>query len=387
MSALSSASPSRALTPIPAPSGAAPVNLVRPATVAPAPHGDLYCAGLTAVLMMTLPFRARKYGGYQQEHPRQLDWPERVKLITVSAKTFEPVRGWFSSVPRTISQEETNFTWLMRGEFALILSAGFVGGLFKAAGFIDALEEAGVFRRVSTAVGASSGFIIASLFGTLPKDQAKKELLALMLSDFLNPSNRLLSAEGALCTGNELERKFDKIFATKTLKDAHPPIKALVFNLTTRKTEIVEDGLIRDVARESASLPGLFVPKKRPDGTEVIDGGWEYQQASLAQEPHKRSLTYRIEAGATGWSAWTERQLVGRPEANNNVSDDPEHLTLMIQTSVDVSMLTFAIDISRNLPKLEKIVEESRKLTLKWLHAPKTVLPPAKYPEELPARP
>lgn len=149
-------------------------------------------------------------------------------------------------------------------DFSLSLSSGFFG-YFAHLGFILALEEKELKPRELS--GSSSGALVAAGLASGRSAQELKDIfLSIEKKDFWDP--RL--GFGYL-QGQRIEDLLNK-YCVQNFADAHIPLHVSVFNIRSRKTEVLTTGPVAKACRASAAVPLLFHPVKL-QGRLFWDGG------------------------------------------------------------------------------------------------------------------
>lgn len=172
---------------------------------------------------------------------------------------------------------------LRRGPFELIMSSGFFG-FFAHAGFIAAVEEAGL---VPTLVGGSSaGALVTGLWAAgLPAAQIRDRLFSLRRQDFwdLDPSLGLGRFLGGPATGlgllrgeaflQLLESSLAEV-GSRRLADCRMALRVVAYDIDRRATCVLGDPELSIAAalRASCSFPGMFQPIAIA-GARYLDGG------------------------------------------------------------------------------------------------------------------
>ena len=255
--------------------------------------------------------------------------------------------------------------WLSEKPFRLVLGAGFVGGLYRHLGLLQALEDAALKPR--DIVGVSAGAIVGAMYGCLPlrgPGGVEDSLMTLHPQDFLDPCWATLVAHGAVCPGHAFERKLERTFAPalKTdLAETCPRVAVEVYDTQTGITSLIDNGSIVQAVRWSASLPILFA------GDRFIDGGWIDQNGLLGMVPGQRAINHRIFEGSDqgGFMQWR----INRPKPILAPSTDAEHRTLHFVGPEKITEANFIFAL-QDEGKLNRVTNHSRETVAAWLAQP-----------------
>lgn len=155
--------------------------------------------------------------------------------------------------------------WLAEAPFSLALSAGFFG-FFAHAGFVSALEEAGLApARVS---GASAGALVGGLWASGTRAaRIEAELRPLQRKDFRDPSPGF-----GLLRGDLFRARIHAMLAARTFETAKMPVAVSAFDVRARRTVVLDRGDLARAICASCAFPLLLQPVE-VGGRAMLDGG------------------------------------------------------------------------------------------------------------------
>ena len=290
----------------------------------------------------------------------QADWRDREQQITLRSQGVLP-----TSPGRHLNLHQpgayTNASWLAEDFQRLVLGSAFVG-IYQHMGRIRALDRLGLIPK--EIVGYSSGAITGAMVCCLSLEAAERAMLSLRVADFLDPSLSLAWSRGGACAGLRLQAKIERTLSpggTDRIEGLTPAFQVAVYDRQERQTVLHARGPLALRVRQSASLPILFATER------YIDGGWIDHHGRLAMPAGVRTLQSRVCAGNGG----TLARAIGREGAIFSWSEDPEHATLSVRPQVQVHETNFVYMIDHDKPALQRIIDESERLTLAWLALPR----------------
>lgn len=182
--------------------------------------------------------------------------------------------------------------WLRAQPFTLGLSSGFFG-FFAHAGFVAALEEAGL--RPARACGSSAGALVAGLWSSgLPAASIRDALFALRREQFWDPA-----FGPGLLRGAAFERLLHGLLPVPTFEACPTPLAVSAFDVLARRTRVLDRGPLAAALRASCSVPFLFHPvwiDRRPHA----DGG-VLDRHGLAGAPPGARVLYHHLASRSPW--------------------------------------------------------------------------------------
>lgn len=160
---------------------------------------------------------------------------------------------------------QTLRAWLQERPFTLGLSSGFFG-FYAHCGMLQALEEEGLVP--SALAGSSAGALVGGLWaGGVSAVEIRDTLLSLRREAFWDPGMGL-----GLLRGEKFAALLRERLGAKTFAECRAPLCVSVFDLWSRKTQVLREGALAPAIQASCTFPFLFQPrwhKRRP----VIDGG------------------------------------------------------------------------------------------------------------------
>lgn len=155
--------------------------------------------------------------------------------------------------------------WLEQGPFALSLSSGFFG-FFAHAGFVSALEEAGL--RPARLGGSSAGALVAGCWASgLTAAEIADTFFGLRREDFWDPAPGL-----GLLRGRLFRRRLEATLGARRIEDCAVPIAVSAWDVLGRRTRVLRRGELAAAIHASCAFPGLFQPVWI-DGRPYLDGG------------------------------------------------------------------------------------------------------------------
>jgi NTE family protein len=155
--------------------------------------------------------------------------------------------------------------WLAESPFALSLSAGFFG-FFAHAGFVAALEEAGLAPKLVT--GASAGALVGGVWASgTSAERIEAELRPLRREDFWDPAPGFGLLRGAL-----FRARVEAMLAAPSFERARTPAAVSAFDVRARRTVVLRSGDLARAICASCAFPLLLQPVA-VDGRAMLDGG------------------------------------------------------------------------------------------------------------------
>lgn len=164
-----------------------------------------------------------------------------------------------------MSQRRTLAEQLRETPFTLAMSSGFFG-FFAHTGVLAALEEANLVpARVR---GSSAGALVTGAWAAgLSATTLSRELGSIQRQDFWDPRPGL-----GLLAGRKFEGILRRILPEQDMRRCRVPVALSIFDVLSRRTELVEDGDLVTAIRASCALPFLFQPVWL-QGRPKLDGG------------------------------------------------------------------------------------------------------------------
>jgi NTE family protein len=143
--------------------------------------------------------------------------------------------------------------WLLAEPFSLGLSSGFFG-FFAHAGFVSALEEAGL--RPNRIAGASAGGLVGALWASgLEAARIRDELVGLRRQDFWDPFPGL-----GLLRGRLFRRRLEGLVPVQTFEECPIELVLSACDLVTRRPLVLDSGPLAPAIHASCAVPFLFQP-------------------------------------------------------------------------------------------------------------------------------
>jgi NTE family protein len=155
--------------------------------------------------------------------------------------------------------------WLAEAPFALALSAGFFG-FFAHAGFVAALEEAGLAPTFVT--GASAGALVGGLWASgTTAARIEAELRPLQREHFWDPAPGFGLLRGAL-----FRERVEAMLAAPSFERARTRAALSAFDVRARTTVVLRSGDLARAICASCAFPVLLQPVT-VEGRPMLDGG------------------------------------------------------------------------------------------------------------------
>lgn len=182
--------------------------------------------------------------------------------------------------------------WLADEPFTLAMSAGFFG-FFAHSGMLAALEDAGL--RPARVSGASAGALVGGLWAAgLDAPALLDELTRLRREDFWDPALGF-----GLLRGRRFRERLESILPAKDFSECRVPALISVYDVWSRRTEVLSHGELAPAIQASCTLPGLFHPtwyRGRP----LLDGGI-LDRAGLQGVSHGTRVLHHHLASRSPW--------------------------------------------------------------------------------------
>ncbi len=182
--------------------------------------------------------------------------------------------------------------WLREEPFAVGMSSGFFG-FFAHAGVMTVLEDEGLLPvRLS---GSSAGALVSGCWAAgLSASVLRDELFRLRREDFWDPRPGL-----GLLAGNRFRRLLDALLPVKTFAECRAKVAVSVFDVLSRSTRVLDDGLLAPAIQASCTVPVLFHPVWH-QGRPLLDGGI-LDRPGLQGIPSNTRLFYHHLASRSPW--------------------------------------------------------------------------------------
>jgi NTE family protein len=176
--------------------------------------------------------------------------------------------------------------WLARAPFTLALSSGFFG-FYAHAGVLRALEQAGLMPERVT--GSSAGALAGGAWAAgMPAEALIAELRALSRSDFWDPA----LGPGVLA-GRLFRQRLERLLPVDDFASCRLPLAISVFELRSRRTQVVTHGSLAAAIQASCSVPLMFHPV-RVHGRACVDGGVLDRPALAGVRATERVLCHHL---------------------------------------------------------------------------------------------
>ncbi len=155
--------------------------------------------------------------------------------------------------------------WLAEQPFSLALSSGFFG-FFAHAGFVSALEEAGLVPERIT--GSSAGALVGGVWASgTPAARIEAELRPLRREHFWDPSPGF-----GLLRGELFRARIRAMLANPEFERARIRAAVSAFDIRARRTVVLDGGDLASAICASCAFPVLLQPVK-VEGRAMLDGG------------------------------------------------------------------------------------------------------------------
>jgi len=144
--------------------------------------------------------------------------------------------------------------WLKKEPFTLTMSSGFFG-FYAHLGFLSVLEEENILPDKIT--GSSAGALVGAIFASgLSTSEIKEFLFELKKENFWDPLGI-----GGLLKGDKFKKLLDHIIPVRNINNTKIKLKLSVFNLTKKRTDILENGDLINAVYASCAVPFMFQPQ------------------------------------------------------------------------------------------------------------------------------
>ncbi len=162
-----------------------------------------------------------------------------------------------------------NIWWIMKKKkLGLVLGAGGALGVAHI-GFLQAMEENGIFPDVIT--GCSIGSVVGAIYltGKTPK-QMYKLAKALKKNDLIDFSLNFYRNKAVLKT-NKMVALLKHYFGDKNIEDLEKPFACIATDLKSGKPHVFTSGNLLTAVRASSTIPTIFSPVEFEDKL-LVDG-------------------------------------------------------------------------------------------------------------------
>ncbi len=182
--------------------------------------------------------------------------------------------------------------WLAEAPFSLALSAGFFG-FFAHAGFVSALEDAGLAPVRVT--GSSAGALIGGLWASgASAVSIERELRALRREHFWDPAPGF-----GLLRGRLFYERVASMLGARDFESAPIPAALSAFDVRARRTVVLDRGDLARAVCASCAFPILLQPVD-VNGRPRLDGGIADRPGHAALAPNERVLFHHL-ASKSPW--------------------------------------------------------------------------------------
>lgn len=187
---------------------------------------------------------------------------------------------------------------LREAPFALAMSSGFFG-FYAHTGVLAALEDEGL--EPQSVRGSSAGALVTAAWASgLSAASLSRELTALQRQDFWDPRPGF-----GLLAGRKFDGILRRILPHQDFARCRVPVALSVFDVLSRRTELVEEGDLAIAIRASCALPFLFQPVWM-NGRPKLDGGIADRPGLHGAIPGERILYHHLLPS----SPWRRREGV-----------------------------------------------------------------------------
>ncbi|HSQ66648.1 MAG TPA: patatin-like phospholipase family protein [Polyangiaceae bacterium] len=182
--------------------------------------------------------------------------------------------------------------WLAEEPFSLALSAGFFG-FFAHAGFVSALEDAGLVPERVT--GASAGALIGGLWSSgASAARIERELRGLRREHFWDPAPGF-----GLLRGGLFRERVSEMLAARDFERAPIAAALSAFDVRARRTVVLDRGDLARAICASCAFPLLLQPVD-VDGRPMLDGGIADRPGHAGLGARRRVLFHHL-ASKSPW--------------------------------------------------------------------------------------
>lgn len=182
--------------------------------------------------------------------------------------------------------------WLREQPFGLGLSSGFFG-FFAHAGVMTVLEDEALLPM--RLAGSSAGALASGLWASgLSAVDMREELFRLRREDFWDPRPGL-----GLLAGRLFRERLEQVLPVRTFAECHTPVAISVYDVLSRRTRVIDTGLLAPAIHASCAVPLLFHPTWH-EGRPLLDGGIA-DRPGLDGIPHGHRLFYHHLASRSPW--------------------------------------------------------------------------------------
>ncbi len=194
--------------------------------------------------------------------------------------------------------------WLGEAPFTLAMSSGFFG-FFAHAGMLTALLDKGL--KPAATRGSSAGALVTGLWAAgLEPDRLADELMRLERQDFWDPRPGF-----GLLAGRLFDQKLRDLLPGPSFEACRVPTRISVFDVWSRRTEVITRGELAPAIRASCALPGMFHPVWIA-GRPKLDGGIADRPGLFGADAGERILHHHL-TSTSPWRRFYKKEQ-GLPE-------------------------------------------------------------------------
>jgi NTE family protein len=273
-------------------------------------------------------------------------------LVCVFAFWFAWACGGSVNKLHMVRARPTLRQWLGEKPFGLGLSSGFFG-FFAHAGVLTVLEDEALLPvRLS---GSSAGALASGLWASgLSAVDMRDELFRLRRDDFWDPRPGL-----GLLAGRLFRQRLERVLPVRTFAECRAPLAISVYDVLTRRTRVIDAGLLAPAIHASCAVPLLFHPTWH-EGRPLLDGGIA-DHPGLDGIPHGERLFYHHLVSRSPWRRLSRSSLA--------IPDRPDMAVLAIADLPRAGPFRLAagaraFDVARKAAQeaLDRPVELSRRI-------------------------
>ena len=239
--------------------------------------------------------------------------------------------------------------WLREGPFILSLSSGFFA-FFAHCGMISILEDENIIPKKIT--GSSAGGLIGAFWASgCSSNNIKDKIFILKKEEFWDPSFGFGLLKGVLF--RNLVKDFVPI---NNLEDCPIPVAISVFDIFSRKTHVLNNGLLSDAVYATCAVPIMFQPIKI-NGHYYLDGGLKDRPGLAGAELNSRVFHHHILSN----SPWRKKKALDLqiPKRNNIVSLIIDKLPRVSPNQLNTGTLAYEkARIATRLALKKKVIDD-----------------------------
>jgi len=193
---------------------------------------------------------------------------------------------------------ETLGDWIEKAPWSLAMSSGFFS-FFAHTGMLESLT-ARVSTKPTRVTGSSAGALVGGAWGAGLEPVALGErLLGLTKDDFWDPAPGV-----GLLRGKKFDKLLREILPVHAIEQTRLPVGISVFDIVSRKTEVMERGDLSAAIRASCAVPVMFHPVWI--GRRAYWDGGILDRPGLAGVPAGERVVFHHIASKSPWRAHVE---------------------------------------------------------------------------------